>query len=463
MEKFQVFTPEEYVNLMLDEVGYTGATILNKSFLENSVGDGNILLQAVKRYIKEGLDIGCTLNKIKSDLEKFFVAYEVDNEIILKCIERLNKVTKEFGIFNVKWDIRNEDYLKANTGIKFDFIIGNPPYITYQELSIEDRNYLRENYKSCRRGKFDYCYAFIEKSLGSLSQKNGKMAYLIPSSIFKNVFAENLRKQMLERIVKIIDYKHTHIFGKVLTSSSIILFENSVKKKNLDYVDVDKKRTLKIKKSDLKEKWYFLEYNDSLDDDKILFGDIFKIANSVATLANKVFVLPEGINIEEGVVRPAACPRKLANQINERIIFPYTYNNGILEKYSPQEFIQTFPLATKYLKNYATILKNRKADGEWFEYGRSQALKFLNQPKLMVSSVITKSIRVYELDDSTIPYSGFFIIPKGNVTLEFAKKILESEHFYSYIESRAINASGKSIRISVNDIKNYPVELERGH
>ena len=37
------------------------------------------------------------------------------------------------------------------------------------------------------------------------------------------------------------------------------------------------------------------------------------------------------------------------------------------------------------------------------------------------------------------------------------KKILESEDFYDYLETRAINASGKSIRISVNDVKNYPI------
>lgn len=51
MKKFQVFTPSQYVEQMLDEVGYQGVGILKKTFLENSVGEGNILLTAVKRYI----------------------------------------------------------------------------------------------------------------------------------------------------------------------------------------------------------------------------------------------------------------------------------------------------------------------------------------------------------------------------------------------------------------------------
>lgn len=118
---------------------------------------------------------------------------------------------------------------------------------------------------------------------------------------------------------------------------------------------------------------------------------------------------------------------------------------------------------TKYLKKHRDILKNRKADGEWFEYGRSQGLRFFNQPKLMISSVITGSVKVYELDAETIPYSGFYIVPKGNVGLEIAREILESKDFYNYIESRAINASGRSIRISVNDVRNYPIEIEGGN
>ncbi|MFI3083637.1 Eco57I restriction-modification methylase domain-containing protein [Streptococcus sp. 2022WUSS135] len=463
MKKFQVFTPMQYVDMMLDEAGYFGEDILKKNFLENSVGDGNILLQAVKRYVSEGINSGYDLSVLKSDLENFFVAFEVDKDVIKKCINRLNKAMEEFGIFNVKWDIRNEDYLKSDLYKKFDFIIGNPPYITYQELTIDNRNYLRQSFTSCSRGKFDYCYAFIEKSLNNLATKNGKMAYLIPNSIFKNVFAANLRKIMINNIIKIIDYKHTHIFGKVLTSSSIIILDNTEYRSIIDYVDIDNKRNLQIDKERLQDKWYFVEYNAYLNENRILFGDLFKIANSVATLANKVFIVPDEVELEEEVIRPAASPRKLANQAAERIIFPYTYEGDTLKKYLPNEFTDSFPLVTKYLKKHRDILKNRKADGEWFEYGRSQGLRFFNQPKLMISSVITESVKVYELDADTIPYSGFYIVPKRNVGLEIAKEILESKDFYNYIESRAINASGRSIRISVNDVRSYPVKIERGN
>ena len=166
-----------------------------------------------------------------------------------------------------------------------------------------------------------------------------------------------------------------------------------------------------------------------------------------------------GEGLYDGVVRPAASPRRLSKGLDERIIFPYAYVEGQLKRYSVEEFKKSFPKAFDYLKDNMSALKKRKSDGKWLEYGRSQGLHFLNQRKLMISSVITEKVNVYDLDERTIPYSGFYIIPTGDRTLEFAKQILESEEFYKYLETRAINASGKSLRISVNDIKNYPVNL----
>ena len=52
--KCQVFTPENYVKELLDSVDYN-QNIINKTVLENSCGDGNILIEIVKRYIKESV------------------------------------------------------------------------------------------------------------------------------------------------------------------------------------------------------------------------------------------------------------------------------------------------------------------------------------------------------------------------------------------------------------------------
>ena len=80
----------------------------------------------------------------------------------------------EHGIQEVNWQILSDDYLRYNLKMRFDFIVGNPPYITYQELNTMDRSFLKNNFTSCKKGKFDYCYAFIEKSLLDLKKNDRK-------------------------------------------------------------------------------------------------------------------------------------------------------------------------------------------------------------------------------------------------------------------------------------------------
>ena len=101
--------------------------------------------------------------KIKNGLAKDIYGIEIDKEQYEKCINNLNDVLKRNNIGNVDWKIVNEDYLKWNSITKFQYIVGNPPYITYSELKEEEQLFVKGNFETCVKGKFDYCYAFIEK------------------------------------------------------------------------------------------------------------------------------------------------------------------------------------------------------------------------------------------------------------------------------------------------------------
>ena len=66
--KCQIFTPTNYVKELLDSVGYH-KNIVNKTILENSCGDGNILVEIVNRYIEEAIELKFSNKKIKKGLE----------------------------------------------------------------------------------------------------------------------------------------------------------------------------------------------------------------------------------------------------------------------------------------------------------------------------------------------------------------------------------------------------------
>lgn len=466
--KCQVFTPKNYVKELLDSVGYKG-NVFDKLILENSCGDGSILIEIVKRYINNGINLNYSKEKIRIGLSNNIYGFEIDVEQYEKCIYNLNILAYQLGIGNVEWKIYNNDYLKSNLDVKFDFIVGNPPYITYSELTQEDRNFIRRNYKSCKYGKFDYCYAFIEHSIKDLSN-TGKMSYLIPSGIFKTVFGSNLRELIKQYIYQIKDYSEEKIFSDALIKSAIIIIDKSLNEKYAYYLDMAKGHFISILKDNLKDKWVFS--NDTIGKSR-RFGDYFRVSHVVATLLNKAYVLKEDnykelddfyqvddIKIEKEIVKDTATPRSLRYKKVEKIIFPYSYDNKMLIKINENNFEEKYPGGFKYLSKFRNELEKRKSDkgAKWYEYGRTQALLKINCEKILISTIITEEISIYKLDKNCIPYAGMYIsVLEGNekYNLDDVESILKSEDFMSYVKKIGISISGSSMRITSKDIEEY--------
>ena len=458
--KCQHFTPSKIVESMLDLAGYK-ENLIGITVLENSFGSGNIIKAVVKRYIEDALSKGVSTRKIANGLGRDIYGIELDGKLYSECIESLNLMTYSYGITNVKWQLFNDNALLHQYNKTFDLVIGNPPYISYKEIDEENRQFLKDNFTVCKLGKPDYCYAFIELGVNLLSEK-GKLVQLIPNNIYKNVFAEQLRALLKTHISVVRDYPNQKLFGKALTSISVFLYDKSDSGDRLNYENVTDGIRISIPRSSLAEKWLFAETKDE-QSEYIRFGDVFNASVAIATLCNKAFVLnpkvAEEKEIEADVLRATVSPKTLRYENDKKIIFPYYYQEGALKKY--EDFEQRFPNATKHLMEFCDDLKGRDSDksAKWYEYGRSQALAHLDGEKLLVSTIITNNVEIYQLDKTTIPYSGIYITVLDQAyTLQDAMDILTSEAFMNYVRNIGISVSGRSLRITCKDINNYTFE-----
>ena len=422
-KKCQVFTPKDYVKKLLDSVGYIN-NLYGKKILENSCGNGNILIEIVQRYINDSRALNKSNVEIEDGLEKDIFGIEIDYEQYTECINNLNELLNKNGLNLINWNITNKDYLKWD----------------------------------------------IEKSITNLSE-NGKMSYLIPSSIFKTVFGFNLRELIKPFTKKIIDYSLKKIFNKALIKSAIIILDKTtIMEEEIEYIEEHSKKNLYLLKEKLSNKWIFSEIKVG----SYRFGDYFKVSHVVATLSNSIYILKEKdyietfdfyiyknkYKIEKKIVYETASPRSLRYKNVEKIIFPYTYINNKLIRYEENEFRDNFPGVFTYLNDNKSKLINRKNDtsAKWFEYGRSQALQNIYNEKLLISTIVTEKINVYKLSKDCIPYAGVSIILKENnnkFLLKKAKEILESKDFFEYILSIGIPINGNSVRITSKDIENY--------
>ena len=89
--------------------------------------------------------------------------------------------------------------------------------------------------------------------------------------------------------------------------------------------------------------------------------------------------------------------------------------------------------------------------------GAKSAITILSNitPSRFALAVITNEVKLEILSEDNIPYSGIYIIQKGNKSLKVAEKILKSNNFFKYIQAKGINASGNSLRITSQDINEF--------
>ena len=151
------FTPQEIVDFMYESIGYKGEMVLKSKLFEPSCGSGIFVVEAIKRILSE------TESKEKEYIKKLLLEDTIVEAIDINPVNIM--VTKyliiciliEHGIELDKSDIIDfikflpihlENALDVNENKKYDFIVGNPPYIRLQNLDLNYRNFIKDNFKS---------------------------------------------------------------------------------------------------------------------------------------------------------------------------------------------------------------------------------------------------------------------------------------------------------------------------
>lgn len=465
----QVFTPQWIVGYILTLIGYTSQDILSKTILEPSCGDGAFLKEIVKRFIIFAKKENYTNEQIINALESKICGIEIDKELCAKCIVNLNTVAKEFQIENVKWQIFNADTLSFNGLHKFDFIIGNPPYVRLHNLEQGVRDLIKSKYAFCQTGTTDLYIAFYEFAINNIKE-SGKVCFITPNSFLRNqsskIFREFVRKNHL--LSKIVDFANHQVFDNVSTYTAICLLQhNSNIAKYYKYFNDNISFVKEVNLNDFAhENWCFDIQKPNIQD---IFNAKPKIEFSVkyglATLRDKIYiseaeekesnlVLFNGFYIEKEATKQII-KASLSKPQMQRIIYPYKQTNNGIQPIEEEEFCELFPLCYKYLLHHKEELLKRDIDKNyiaWYQYGRSQGLQSINQEKIIISGIAKDGVNISFADKETLTYSGMFLTSNK---LEEIANIIKSSKFLEYIHTVGKNMQNGYKSFNTAHIKHY--------
>ena len=170
------------------------------------------------------------------------------------------------------------DFFEYPLSEQFDTIIGNPPYVRFQDVAVDTRKRLKSELFDGRSNLFLF---FIEKCIRHL-KPGGELVFIVPREFIKLTAAKKLNAWLYEQgsITHFYETGDTRVFGEHTPNCAIFRFE----KGRMDRHMADGRR--------------FVEVDGQLmflrDDYSVRFADVFTVKVGAVSGADHIFTHPKG-------------------------------------------------------------------------------------------------------------------------------------------------------------------------
>ncbi len=245
----EFFTPIQIVDYILKSVGYTTQQdIENKKLIDLSCGSGSFLTRAVKILVERlrtpSTQATYIINKVKDNI------YGIDINPIACVLCQINIYFTLFNLFT-KFLEKNKDYklpilkifnkdtLQYDFNRKYNYVVGNPPYLFIRAIPQDYRTFIETLSLETNKGQYDYYQLFIELGIKILKE-NGMLGYIVPDSLLALSNRKILRKFIYESTkIKEIYYSGPQFDDPVVSNIILTLEkESDVSKRRKNQIDV---------------------------------------------------------------------------------------------------------------------------------------------------------------------------------------------------------------------------------
>lgn len=465
-----VFTKPEVVEIMLNEVGYKANTDLsNISIVEPSCGEGEFIVEIVKRLKQSSQTFHFDLNEA---FHKCVSAYDIDPQKVEICRKRIHSEAPE--IEHIERNIHSEDYLLCSQQ-NVDIVVGNPPYIRYEEIPNDKLPYYRKFSTFYYRA--DMYVLFFEKSLACL-KPNGKHCFICSNRWMKNRYGKKLRTLIACHydLKKIINMEGANAFKEeVLAYPAITLILNKQNQSKVKYADIKDISTLdtieyRILSAPTDDDWSKM-FNTDNQELKLIEEQGFKIGIGVATGADKIFIdkkLKEEIEAE--LLLPAINARDLSGDnmdwSGRYLLNPYDKNGRLIK-------LDNYPKAKAYLERHKEQLasrhKARKTPSKWYATIDMISPTLKNKDKILLPDISGNTFVFIDEGRYYPMHNIYYITGKESHQLKILAALLTSDFVRQQLSNLTNHMNGGYARwqsqylrqLRIPNIDNIPCDLAK--
>jgi len=473
-----IFTKKAIVKYILDLLEYTYKKNLYEfQILEPAFGGGEFLIEIIKRLI-----YSCRYHGIKPTanlLKNAITGVEIHYETYLKTREKIKNLLLGFELSEIETDILldfwliNDDFLLTRFKRKFDYIVGNPPYVRQEEISKILWNEYKKNFLTIY-DRADLYIPFIEHSLKQL-KKNGTLGFICSDRWIKNRYGKKLRLFITSyfNLEYYIDMNSIDAFeSEVSAYPAITIIKHSPKKPTKVIKLSHTKNSTSRNRLGLKETINEIYMNtseepwllDNFQQLKLLrkFENTYhtleesgcKVGIGVATGADKIYIKKCSELIIE---QDRKLPIILSKDINKGDIFwsghcianPFDENGNLVN-------LNNFPMLHEYFNKHSQILSSRycakKNQKKWYRTIDKIYTNLFKQEKLLIPD-ISKEFNIAYDEGYYYPHHNLYYITSSSWNLKALKTILLSKITYLFISHYSTKIRGGYLRFQAQYIR----------
>ncbi len=164
------------------------------------------------------------------------IGYDIDPQVL----KRARTLFQDYKDYDIR--LINRDYMFNDWNNRYDGIICNPPYQRFQNY--KNRNEILAEFQNrlglSLSGLTNLHTLFLLKSINQLSE-NGRAAYILPSEFLNADYGVFIKRNLIKykslKYVIVFDFTE-NLFDNAITTSCILLFDNSADINTVDFIAV---------------------------------------------------------------------------------------------------------------------------------------------------------------------------------------------------------------------------------
>ena len=403
-------------------------------------------------------------------------------------------LTSEQSVFH--WELEFPEAFFGNDGSKleeagFDAVIGNPPWMDFQRIGADLRDYQR-NHFTAAKGKYDLYVVFTERALGLLNSE-GEFGFIIQNRFLSSDYGSGLKSVLVDQthVKELLDFEDAGVFAGT-TTYPLILLTSSKYRESFGYVhgyDLSVNDVIEIidknveraeighDRLDPSKTWIFptAKQKKALESirqgSSVTLGDATdEISTGIKTNLKEAYVF-EGdkseIPVEDSLLRPVLdggdIRRYSSTNVDKYMIYPY--ETGPNNKLTPIN-LSDYPNAESHFMEYEDELRERlffektvmEMGKEWFEFPYTS--ESLLSEKLLFPDISPEPRATYDSEGHVLILNtgyGAVLSDDSGLTVDYLSGLFNSAVVRFAFKTISPKLSGGYYRFQKQYVKQLPL------